>query len=198
MSRSFSKCLTLLITPSLEEIHNQLNQQGYKLEASKLEDEEALFAIFKEVVDTGCQFPYDSSSREEFRVQFFGPTSQVYVCRSLQGQVIGGFYLKPNYSGRSGHISNAAYMIKCAHRGKGIGTLLIKASLQMARDLGFLAMQYNLVLSQNIKAIKLYERLGFGIIGTIPYAIRNLDGSFQDGHTMYRRIDSLTKGDCYD
>lgn len=176
---------------NLEEIHKQLHHLGYRLETYKSDDEDELFAIFKEVVDTGCQFPYASSSREEFGIQFFGPTSQVYVCRSSQGAVIGGFYLKPNYSGRSRHIANAAYMIKSTHRGLGIGTLLIKASLHIARSLGLSAMQFNMVLSQNTGTIKLYEKLGFQIIGTIPSAILNPDGSFQDGHTMYRRIDDL-------
>ncbi len=176
---------------NLEEIHKQLHHLGYRLETYKSDDEDELFAIFKEVVDTGCQFPYASSSREEFGIQFFGLTSQVYVCRSSQGSVIGGFYLKPNYSGRSRHIANAAYMIKSTHRGLGIGTLLIKASLHIARSLGLSAMQFNMVLSQNTGAIKLYEKLGFQIIGTIPSAILNPDGSFQDGHTMYRRIDDL-------
>lgn len=176
---------------SLAQIHNQLHQLGCKLQTYKSNDEDELFAIFKEVVDTGCQFPYESSSKDEFHAQFFAPTSQVYVCRSSQGHVIGGFYLRPNYSGRSGHIANAAYMIKSTHRGLGIGTLLIKASLQIAKSLGFLAMQFNMVLSQNTNAIKLYEKLGFEIIGTIPNAIRNSDKSFQDGHTMYRRVDNL-------
>lgn len=176
---------------SLEELRNQLHLLGYILEAYKREDEEALFAIFKEVVDVGGRFPYESSSMEEFRTQFFGPTSQVYVCRSTEGLVIGGFYLKSNYSGRSGHIANAAYMIERTHRGLGIGTLLVKSSLHLARDLGFLAMQFNMVLSHNAGAIKLYERLGFEIVGTIPNAIRNADGTFQDGYAMYRRIDNL-------
>jgi len=175
---------------SSEELQNQLHQLGYILDSYKSEDKEALFAIFKEVVDTGCQFPYESSSMEEFHAQFFGPASQVYVCRSAEGHVIGGFYLKSNYSGRSGHIANAAYMIKSTHRGLGIGTLLIKASLRIAKHLNFLAMQFNMVLSQNAGAIKLYKRLGFEIIGTIPNGIRNADGSFQDGYTMYRRIDN--------
>ena len=176
---------------SLEEVHKQLHQLGCKLETFKLDEEEEFFEIFKEVVDAGCQFPYESSSTEEFHTQFFSPTSQVYVCRSPEGHVIGGFYLKPNYSGRSGHIANAAYMIKSTHRGLGIGTLLIKASLHIARSLGLSAMQFNMVLSQNTRAIKLYERLGFEIVGTIPNAIRNADGSFQDGYIMYRRIDNL-------
>lgn len=152
------------------------------------EDEAALYEIFQEVVDSGIQFPYESSSKEEFKHQFFSPDSQVFVCLSPTNELIGGFYLKGNYSGRSDHIANAAYMLKKSARGKGIGTQLVKASLQLAKERGFAAMQYNMVLSQNQIAVKLYHKLGFKIVGTIPNAVRNPDGSYQDGFVMYKKI----------
>jgi L-amino acid N-acyltransferase YncA len=136
-------------------------------------DEEELYEIFREVVDSGSQFPYECSSIEEFRRQFFIPQTQqghIYVCHALDGKVIGGFYLKANFSGRSNHIANAAYMIRHPHQGKGIGSLLVKASLHFAKNLGFQAMQFNMVLSQNTIAVRLYEKLGFNIIGTLPHA----------------------------
>lgn len=173
---------------SLEAISDQLFQMGYTLDSYQLEDESELYTIFKEVVETGSQFPYECSSMQEFKNQFFATGSKVYVCRSAENQVVGGFYLKPNYSGRSDHIANAAYMISSSHRGLGIGTLIIKASLHLAKSLGFQSMQFNMVFSENTLAIKLYEKLGFDIIGTIPNAIRNPDGSFQDGHIMFSNI----------
>jgi len=176
---------------SLPEISSRLAQLGFTLDPFDEKDEEGLYEIFQEVVDSGSQFPYECSSIEEFHRQFFTPEGQVYVCHSLRGEVVGGFYLKANYSGRSSHIANAAYMICEVYRGKGIGSLLIKASLHFAKDLGLLAMQFNMVLSQNKLAIKLYERLGFNVIGTIPQAVRNPDGSFQDGYVMHRKLDNL-------
>lgn len=176
---------------SLPEIFNRLTQMGYTLDLFNQKDEEALYEIFQEVVNSGSQFPYECSSLEEFRRQFFIPKGQVYVCHSLDGKVIGGFYLRANYSGRSSHIANAAYMIRNTYRGKGLGSLLIKASLHFAKDLGFQAMQFNMVLSQNTLAIKLYERLGFSIVGIIPQAVRNPSGNYQDGYVMHRKIDNL-------
>ncbi len=173
---------------SLTEISSCLHQMGYTLDLFSEKDEQGLYKIFKEVVDSGSQFPYECSSIEEFHRQFFTPQGQVYVCHSLKGEVVGGFYLKANYSGRSSHIANAAYMICERYRGKGIGSLLIKASLHLAKDLGFHAMQFNMVLSENILAVKLYERLGFNIVGTIPQAVRNPDGGFQDGYVMYCKL----------
>jgi ribosomal protein S18 acetylase RimI-like enzyme len=49
-------------------------------------------------------------------------------------------------------------------------------------------MQFNMVLSQNTLAVKLYQRLGFQIAGILPEAIQNPDGSYQDGYVMYRKL----------
>lgn len=176
---------------SLVEINQRLAQMGYLLHSFEPRDEKGLYAIFQEVVDSGSQFPYECSSFEEFRRQFFQKPGQVYVCRSSVGEVVGGFYLRANYSGRSNHIANAAYMIGSHYRGKGIGSLIIKASLHIAKDLGFHAMQFNMVLSQNTLAVNLYKKLGFSIAGTLPQAVRNPDGTYQDGYVMYRQLNDL-------
>lgn len=172
----------------LEMIHNQLSKKRLLLAPFTEEDENSLYGIFQEVVDSGIEFPYESSSVQEFHRQFFAPGSEVYVCRSVNGEVVGGFYLKANFSGRCHHIANAAYMIKSSHRGQGIGTLLVNASLEIAKNLGFQAMQFNMVLSQNFIALKLYQKLGFNIVGTIPNAIQNPDGSYQQGYILHREL----------
>lgn len=176
------------VSENLTDIHTRLSQKGFSLALYKQEDENPLYDIFREVVDSGIEFPYESSSVQEFHRQFFAPQSVVYVCRSLNGEVVGGFYLRANFSGRCSHIANAAYMIKSSHRGQGIGTLLINASLEIAKNLGFQAMQFNMVLSQNFIAVKLYQKLGFNIVGTIPNAIRNPDGSYQQGYILHREL----------
>lgn len=173
---------------SLLEIYEKLNQLGYILKPFSPEDEKCLYEIFREVVDSGSQFPYECNSLQEFHRQFLNPQSRVYVCHSSANEVIGGFYIRSNFPGRSNHIANAAYMIRATYRGQGIGSLLIKASLHLAKELGFQAMQFNMVLSQNSTAIRIYQKLGFNIIGTISEAVRNPDGSYQDGYVMYRKL----------
>lgn len=175
----------------LLEVSKELSNLGYILSPYNPEYESSLYEIFREVVDSGSQFPYECNSIQEFYRQFLSPISHVYVCHSPNKKVVGGFYVRSNYSGRSNHIANAAYMISGEFRGQGIGTLLVKASLHIAKDLGFQAMQFNMVLSQNAVAIKLYQKLKFNIIGTIPKAIRNPDGNYQDGYIMHRTFEHL-------
>lgn len=171
---------------SLEEIIVELKKLNLDLRPYREEeDEEQLYEIFCEVVKAGNQFSYESDSKQEFDKQFIKPNNHLFVCCDNQ-KVIAGFYIKSNYEGRSDHIANSAYMIASGYRGKGLGTLLVQASLHMAKHLGFRAMQFNNVLSQNQVAIKLYEKLGFRIIGSIPSQLKN--GSSQDGYIMYREI----------
>lgn len=72
---------------SLPEIFSGLGQSGYTLDLFDEKDEEGLYEIFQEVVDSGSQFPYECSSIEEFHRQFFTPQGHVYVCHSLEGKV---------------------------------------------------------------------------------------------------------------
>lgn len=175
-------------SPELEKIYQKLKGLGYVLEPFQQVDEKAFYAIFRSVIDSGSQFPYECNSVQEFHRQFLNPQAHVYVCRSSAGEVIGGFYIRANFSGRSSHIANAAYMVESSHRNKGIGSLLIQASLYIAKELSFHAMQFNMVLSQNHSAARLYQKLGFTILGTLPQAVRNSDGSFQDGYIMHKKL----------
>ena len=45
-------------------------------------------------------------------------------------------------------------------------------SIREAKKLGYKAMQFNMVVSTNERAIRLWSRLGFEIIGEVPEAIR--------------------------
>ena len=177
-----------LLDPHLVLIQQQLQQKNLFLRKFNPQDESGLYHIYKDIIDQNNQFPYECNSLQEFYVQFLGPRTHLFVCHNAQNQVIGGFYLKANYSGRCSHIANAAYLVDQPHRGKGIGGLLVQASLIIAKFLKFSALQFNMVLAQNIGALKLYERLGFKKVGIIPDGVRNQNGSFQDGYILYQKL----------
>ena len=54
-----------------------------------------------------------------------------------------------------------SFLVPSKHRGKGIGTLLAKLSLPLTKLLGYRAVYYNLVFTDNTYAIRIYEKLGF-------------------------------------
>lgn len=55
-----------------------------------------------------------------------------------------------------------------------------------ARRFGFLAMQFNLVVSTNEAAVHLWPRLGFEQVGVLPRAFDHTRHGFVDTLVMYR------------
>ncbi len=96
------------------------------------------------------------------------------------GRVLGLCIVHPNNIGRCGVIANASYAVASSAMGKGAGEALVRESLRRAKDLGFRVMQFNAVVASNTAAIRLYEKIGFQPLGTVPGAYRHNDGSFED------------------
>ena len=61
-------------------------------------------------------------------------------------------------------------------------------SLTEAKRLGYQAMQFNIVVKSNDRAIKLWQKLGFEIKGEIPGAFRHLKEGYLDAYIMWRRL----------
>ena len=55
-------------------------------------------------------------------------------------------------------------------RGRGVGRRLGEYVVQWHRDQGFRAIQFNAVVETNTAAVRLWQALGFRIIGTVPEA----------------------------
>ena len=68
------------------------------------------------------------------------------------------------------HVATASYMVAADARGRGVGRALVVDSLDWARESGYAAMQFNAVVATNTGAVKLYESLGFTVVGTVPRA----------------------------
>lgn len=102
------------------------------------------------------------------------------------GTVLGSYYIKPNAMGPSKHICNCGYMVSHEARGKGIARMMCEHSQAVARELGFEAMQFNSVVSTNDSAVRLWKKLGFAIVGTIPKAYRHAELGLVDSYVMYK------------
>ena len=60
--------------------------------------------------------------------------------------------------------------------------------LKTAKELGFRIMQFNAVVSNNARALKLYAKLGFTRLGVIPGGFLMKDGSYQDIIPHYKEL----------
>ncbi|CDR88293.1 related to l-azetidine-2-carboxylic acid acetyltransferase [Sporisorium scitamineum] len=85
-------------------------------------------------------------------------------------QTAGFFYIKPNYPGRSSHLCNGGFVVPPAGRGLGLGGVLGRSFLQFAPKAGYQGSVFNLVYVNNQASVKIWQRLGFTIVGRLPMA----------------------------
>ena len=151
-------------------------------------DHEAVWHIISNVIATGDTYVFaPDSSKEKMLNYWFSSDKRTYVAEE-NSEILGTFYLKENQIDLGSHIVNAGYMVSENARGKGLGRMMAEFSMEEARRLGFRGMQYNLVVSTNQKAVNLWLKLGFEIIGEIPEAYKHSSLGYVNGYIMYQKL----------
>ena len=144
-------------------------------------DAEAAAAIWNQVVEDGEAFPQMELLTAESGDEFFREQSFTgLACDADSGEVLGLYILHPNNTGRCGHICNASYAVRRDVRGCHIGEKLVNHCMQKGKELGFRILQFNAVVASNIYALRLYEKLRFVRLGTIPGGFLMKDGHYED------------------
>lgn len=118
---------------------------------------------------------------------WFAPTHEVFVAED-DGAVLGTYYLMANQAGGGAHVANCGYMTAPGAQGKGIARAMCEHSLARARERGFRAMQFNHVVSTNSRAVALWQKLGFTIVGTLPLAFNHPVHGYVDSYVMFRAL----------
>ena len=155
----------------------------YKLKIKKYEktDLKDAVMIWNQVVEDGVAFPQTEPLTEETGHTFFEEQSFTGIAYDERsGEIEGLYILHPNNIGRCGHICNASYAVRADMRGQHIGELLVKHCMEKGKELGVRILQFNAVVSSNTYALRLYEKLGFVRLGTIPGGFLMKDGHYED------------------
>lgn len=154
-------------------------------------DFEAMWPIFRAVVATETTYVFaPHSSREDAFAYWFGPGVTSYVAEA-EGRVVAMYKLVANQRDLGSHVANASFMVDPLHGGRGVGKALGLHCLQEARRAGFLAMQFNFVVSTNEAAVALWRKLGFSIVGTLPKVFRHRERGLVDAFVMHRFLDDI-------
>ena len=168
-------------------------------------DKPEIWQIIKAVLSTGDTYTFaPDASEEEMLAFWFAPDKWTYVAvwseeprragilsdelHSSSGEIVGTFFLKANQPGLGAHVCNAGYMVAPEAKGKRIGRAMAEFSLEEARQLGFQSMQFNFVVKSNEVAVRLWQNLGFEIIGEIPEAFQHKENGLTNALIMYRKL----------
>ena len=153
-------------------------------------DFEHIWPIFQEIAAAGetYAYPRDVAKDEGLKLWMTLPR-RTFVAEDDEG-IQGTYYIKTNQSGPGEHVCNCGYMVATSARGKGLATAMCEHSQEVARELGYKAMQYNFVASSNEGAVKLWKKLGFDVVGTLPKAFKHPTLGFIDALVMYKWLDT--------
>lgn len=149
-------------------------------------DAEPLWAILHAVLAAGETYAWAPDTSRDDALAIWHPPGGRTMVAHRAGRLVGTYLLKANQPGLGDHVANCGYMVAPDARGHGIGEALCRHSLDLARSLGFRAMQFNAVVSTNLGAIKVWERCGFVIVGTVPGAFRHPEHGDVAIHVMHR------------
>lgn len=151
-------------------------------------DHAGIWEIFSSVIKTGDTYTFSPETPESALETYWLADSMDAFVAEENNEITGTYFIKPNQVGLGSHIANCGYMVSPKHRGKGIGQLMCEHSINFAKEKGYYGIQFNIVVSTNKIAVKLWQKLGFRIIGTTPKGFRHRELGLVDTFIMFREV----------
>jgi putative acetyltransferase len=157
--------------------------------AAELSDAEALTRIYagRDAYSQTLQLPLQSLEVWRKRLAHNDDTQHTLVA-TVAGEVVGNLGLTRFTRPRRAHVGEIGMGVRDDWQGKGVGSALLTAVLDLADNwLGLRRIELT-VHADNAPAIALYRKFGFEVEGTHrAYAIR--DGIYVDSLSMARLIE---------
>jgi len=126
-------------------------------------------------------------SENDALAYWLGPDRETFVAEDAGG-IVGTYYIRANQGGGGSHVSNCGYTTHVSATGRGVARRMCEHSIDQARSCGFKAMQFNFVVSTNGRAIRLWQSLGFEVVGRLPLAFRHPSQGYVDALIMFRTL----------
>jgi ribosomal protein S18 acetylase RimI-like enzyme len=145
--------------------------------------------ILQETFRTGDTYAFEpQSSAQEIRRVWVQAPARTFVACEPDGRIQGTYFIKANQPGLGAHVCNCGYVVAARAQGRGIAARMCEHSQAQALAMGFRAMQFNLVVATNTRAIRLWERLGFAVVGRLPGAFNHQKLGYVDALVMFKQL----------
>jgi GNAT superfamily N-acetyltransferase len=150
------------------------------------EDWPQIWPIVDATVRAGETYAYPSDLTADSARDLWmeSPPGQTVVLEDGQS-ILGTAKMGPNRPGPGKHIGTASFMVAPEARGRGVGRALAEHVVQWHRDEGYRGIQFNAVVETNVAAVRLWQNLGFEIVGTVPGAFRSPSQGYVGLHVMF-------------
>jgi len=151
-------------------------------------DSPAILEIILPVIREGATYALDANMSEVDALNYWMADDKETFVAEERGIVLGTYYMRANQAGGGRHVCNCGYMTRASSIGRGVARSMCQHSLAYARERGYRAMQFNFVVSTNERAVRLWQSLGFEIVGRLPAAFRHPTHGYVDALVMYQPL----------
>ena len=152
------------------------------------DDAAAIWSIIGPTIRAGETYTVDPTiSRSDALSYWMGPDKETFIAEE-DGVVLGTYYIRANQAGGGKHVCNCGYITSEGATDRGVARNICAHSINHARARGFRAMQFNFVVSTNDRAVRLWQSLGFEIVGTLPLAFEHPKHGLVDAFVMFRAL----------
>lgn len=158
----------------------------------EFDGDDSLWLILEPVIRAGETYALPTDWDKETALKYWcDPTHEVFVAidQECDNRIVGTYFLHPNQKGNGKHVANCGYMTATNQQGKGIARTMCVHSLIQAKERGYRAMQYNFVIKSNERAVKLWQSMGFNIVGTLPEAFQHPRLGYVDVFVMFQKFE---------
>jgi L-amino acid N-acyltransferase YncA len=158
------------------------------IRASTKADADAVWKILAPTIRAGETYTLPRDFTREQSVDYWYARHHETFVAEETGEILGAYYLRANQQGGGSHVANCGYMTAPWAAGRGVASAMCAHSLDRARERGFRAMQFNIVISTNEVAVRLWQKFGFEIVGRLPGAFHHPKQGYVDALVMYRQL----------
>lgn len=155
---------------------------------AEVRDRAAIWSIIGPTIRAGETYTLDPALGEDEAVAYWTGADREPFVAEENGDVVGTYYMRPNQHGGGRHVCNCGYMTSAAAIGRGVARTMCEHSLEHARARGYRAMQFNFVVGTNSRAVALWQRLGFAIVGRLPQAFQHPVHGYVDALVMFQTL----------
>ncbi|PSJ59322.1 GNAT family N-acetyltransferase [Pseudaminobacter soli (ex Li et al. 2025)] len=152
------------------------------------DDRAAIWSIIGPTIRAGETYALNRDMSEADALAYWlAPGNETFVAEE-GGRILGTYCLRRNQAGGGSHVANCGYITDPAATGRGVARRMCEHSLERARERGFKAMQFNFVISSNDRAVRLWQSMGFEIVGRLPNVFLHPSRGYVDALVMHRTL----------
>ncbi len=160
----------------------------YAIRPATRQDDEAIWRVIEPMIRAGETYPLPRGlGKAQALAYWHAPEHEVFLAEDAR-EAAGTYYLRANNQGGGDHVANCGYVVAPSFMGRGVARAMCAHSLARARARGFAAMQFNFVIASNERAVRLWQHMGFAIVGRLPGAFEHPRLGFVDALVMYRTL----------